>query len=58
MGKLKGFLEYNREVSSAASPENRIKNFNEFHTPLTRDKQREQAARCMDCGVPFCQLST
>ena len=55
MGKLKGFLEYNREVSSAASPENRIKNFNEFHTPLTRDKQREQAARCMDCGVPFCQ---
>lgn len=55
MGKLKGFLEYNREVSNAASPENRIKNFNEFHTPLSRDKQREQAARCMDCGVPFCQ---
>ena len=33
----------------------RIKNFNEFHTPLSRDEQRKQAARCMDCGVPFCQ---
>lgn len=55
MGKLNGFLEYNREVSNASSPQNRIKNFNEFHTPLSRDKQRNQAARCMDCGVPFCQ---
>ena len=55
MGKPTGFLEYDREVSKAVKPHERIKNFNEFHTPLSRDHQQEQAARCMDCGVPFCQ---
>lgn len=55
MGKLYGFLDIERQVSEADLPKNRIKNFNEFHTPLSREKQREQAARCMDCGVPFCQ---
>ena len=37
------------------SPKDRIKNFNEFHTPLSLEKQRQQGGRCMDCGVPFCQ---
>ena len=55
MGKPTGFLEYNRETSKAVSPKERIKNFNEFHTPLSREKQQCQGARCMDCGVPFCQ---
>ena len=55
MGKPTGFLEYDREVSKAVKPHERIKNFNEFHTPLSRDHQQEQAARCMECGVPFCQ---
>lgn len=55
MGKLYGFLDIERQVSQADLPKNRIKNYNEFHTPLSREKQREQAARCMDCGVPFCQ---
>src|SRR5574344_1159652 len=55
MGKPTGFLEYDREDSVAASPKERIKNFNEFHTPLSKDKQQLQGARCMDCGVPFCQ---
>ncbi len=55
MGKATGFMEFEREVSKAAEPKNRIKNFNEFHAPLSESKQRQQAARCMDCGVPFCQ---
>lgn len=55
MGKPTGFLEYKREDSVAASPKERIKNFNEFHTPLSEEKQQLQGARCMDCGVPFCQ---
>ncbi len=55
MGKLFGFLEYDRQTMRAEPPEERIKHYNEFHKPLSRDEQRKQAARCMDCGVPFCQ---
>lgn len=55
MGKPTGFLDYERENSVAVPPKQRIKNFNEFHTPLTKEKQQLQGARCMDCGVPFCQ---
>lgn len=55
MGKPTGFMEYQREDSAAVSPKERIKNFNEFHTPLSVEKQQQQGARCMDCGVPFCQ---
>lgn len=55
MGKATGFMEYEREESAAIKPKERIKNFDEFHTPLSLEKQKTQAARCMDCGVPFCQ---
>ncbi len=55
MGKPTGFLEYDRTTSESVSPVERIKHFNEFHTPLSMEKQREQGGRCMDCGVPFCQ---
>lgn len=55
MGKPTGFIDYKRLESSAAEPAERIKNFNEFHKPLGKEKRKEQAARCMDCGVPFCQ---
>ena len=55
MGKATGFLEYEREVGRGEAPEERIKNWNEFHTPLSEEEQRRQGARCMDCGVPFCQ---
>lgn len=55
MGKPTGFLDYERKESSANKPLERIKNYNEFHAPLTEAQRREQAARCMDCGVPFCQ---
>ena len=55
MGKPTGFMEYKREVSKAAGPKERIKDFNEFHEHLPEEKQRQQGARCMECGVPFCQ---
>ena len=55
MGKSTGFLEFERRVSQAEEPLQRIRHFNEFHAPLTEEEQREQGARCMDCGVPFCQ---
>ena len=55
MGKPTGFLEYERKEATSVSPLKRIENFNEFHTPLSREEQQKQAARCMECGVPFCQ---
>ena len=55
MGKPTGFLEYERMTSKAVEPKERIKNFNEFHTPLSKEQQQKQGARCMACGVPFCQ---
>ncbi len=55
MGKPTGFIEYERKEAKAVSPKERIKNFNEFHTPLPEEEQKRQASRCMDCGVPFCQ---
>ncbi len=55
MGKATGFLEYERTDNPGAEPMERIKTYREFHTPLCDEKRREQAARCMNCGVPFCQ---
>ncbi|WP_026527047.1 glutamate synthase subunit beta [Butyrivibrio sp. VCD2006] len=55
MGKDTGFLEYNRTNNRDVPPAERIKNFEEFHTPLDSESRRKQAARCMNCGVPFCQ---
>ena len=55
MGKPTGFLEYNRKDADAFLVKERICNYNEFHTPLSEKEQRKQAARCMECGVPFCQ---
>ncbi len=55
MGKATGFLDYERQTSYEIPVAERIQNFNEFHVPLTPEEQKLQAARCMDCGVPFCQ---
>ena len=55
MGKVTGFLEYERVEGPAISEADRIKNFDEFHSLLSLEEQEKQAARCMDCGVPFCQ---
>ena len=55
MGKPTGFIEYERQANEETGPKERIRNFNEFHVPLSEEERRTQAARCMDCGVPFCQ---
>ena len=55
MGKATGFLEYNRQDGAISDPSERIKNFREFHQQLTLEEQQLQGARCMACGVPFCQ---
>lgn len=55
MGKPTGFMDYKREVSGVVKPKQRINNFNEFHEHLTQEEQQLQGARCMECGVPFCQ---
>ncbi|MCC8192252.1 MAG: glutamate synthase subunit beta [Ruminococcus sp.] len=55
MGKPTGFMDYKREDAEAYSVKERIKNFDEFHTPLSKQEQERQGARCMECGVPFCQ---
>lgn len=56
MGKPTGFLEYGRREGSVAAPLVRIGDFKEFHEALPLEEQRLQGARCMDCGVPFCQM--
>jgi len=55
MGKPTGFMEYDRTETSAESPMERIKHFDEFHQPLSMEARKCQGARCMECGVPFCQ---
>ena len=55
MGKATGFMEYKRQDKKAEDPKSRIKHFQEFHTPLSKEEQEIQGARCMGCGVPFCQ---
>ncbi len=55
MGKDTGFLEYKRKNNGDIPPEVRINTFEEFHTPICQEDRRNQAARCMNCGVPFCQ---
>ena len=55
MGKPTGFLDYERENNKSVEPLERIKNFNEFHSPMQKAERQKQGARCMNCGVPFCQ---
>ena len=55
MGKAFGFLDHDRKVHDDDPVEDRLKNFNEFYTPLAEDDLKIQGARCMDCGTPFCQ---
>ena len=54
MGKVTGFLEIARHDRGYIKPEVRLKNWNEYVTPLPEKEVSEQAARCMDCGIPFC----
>jgi len=54
MGKVTGFLEYERLEEGYEPPQQRLKTWKEFVITLTEDKAKVQGARCMDCGTPFC----
>ena len=54
MGKVTGFLEYERVAPPRRSVEERVKDWLEVYQPFPETKLKEQAARCMDCGIPFC----
>ncbi|MEM9163547.1 MAG: glutamate synthase small subunit [Cyanobacteria bacterium P01_F01_bin.4] len=58
MGKPTGFIEFLREAPSEVSPADRIRNWDEFHLPMPDERLQTQAARCMDCGTPFCHTGT
>jgi len=55
MGKPTGFIEYLRELPVDRTPTERVRDWNEFHHHMEEKHLRQQGARCMDCGVPFCQ---
>ena len=55
MGKPTGFLEFDRKEAAHKEPLERIRDFQEFKKPLSLKEQQKQGARCMECGVPFCQ---
>lgn len=54
MGKITGFLEFDRKVEAYEKVEERIKNYKEFTIPLEEKELVDQGARCMNCGIPFC----
>jgi glutamate synthase (NADPH/NADH) small chain len=54
MGQVDGFMKYSRENPKTRDPKERIKDYKEIYTPLEKEKVKANAARCMDCGVPFC----
>src|ERR1700738_5173268 len=56
MGKITGFLEYERSDRHYQPVEERIKHWHEFVLPLPEAQTRTQAARCMDCGIPYCHV--
>ena len=54
MGKETGFLEFDREDRTYRDPEERLTHYKEFVVPLSEKQLRNQAARCMNCGIPYC----
>lgn len=54
MGKVTGFMEFDRIEEAHLEPKKRVKNYREFTMTLADDQARQQGARCMDCGIPFC----
>lgn len=55
MGKPTGFMEYERKGNASRPPKERTGDYAEFHPPLDKNERMKQGARCMNCGVPFCQ---
>jgi len=58
MGSIKGFMENERETPPVRPVEERLQDQKECYAPFPEEKYKKQGARCMDCGVPFCQSET
>ena len=54
MGKITGFMEFERDDPDKLPVTKRLQNYQEFELPVAEERLREQGARCMDCGIPFC----
>ena len=54
MGDIRGFLKHDRQLPDRRSVPVRLRDWNEVYEPFGEDNLREQASRCMDCGIPFC----
>ena len=54
MGQIDGFMKFDREMPKTRDTKERIKDYKEVYIPLDKEKVKQQASRCMDCGVPFC----
>jgi glutamate synthase (NADPH/NADH) small chain len=54
MGQVDGFMKFDRENAKHRDPKERLKDYKEIYIPLEKEKVKQNAARCMDCGVPFC----
>jgi glutamate synthase (NADPH/NADH) small chain len=54
MGKIRGFMEYDRKVEETEAVEKRVKDYKEFTKEMSPEELSDQGARCMDCGIPFC----
>jgi glutamate synthase (NADPH/NADH) small chain len=54
MGQIDGFMKFDREMPKSRDPKERLNDYKEVYNPLDKEKVKQQAARCMDCGVPFC----
>lgn len=54
MGQIDGFMKFDREMPKSRDPKERLKDYKEVYNPLDKEKVKQQASRCMDCGVPFC----
>lgn len=58
MGKVTGFLEIDRQVQKYRPASDRVRHFGEFTIPMSDEEVGKQAARCMDCGIPYCHGDT
>jgi len=54
MGDIKGFIKYTRELPESRDPKSRVNDYKEIYKDFPEEKTATQAARCMDCGIPFC----
>ncbi len=58
MGNPRNFIEIPRQSLARQAPQDRVQSWREFEIPLPAARQKEQAARCIDCGIPFCQTTS